>query len=113
MRGETAYVQKAYRLMARPRTSDGLKPPLETRLRIARLHGQRRFPLLFEYFREDAEQTVYVVAFSCRQKHLTTREFQRLCGRIWYAVARAWLSSRLPRGESEDGMVPVRGAICQ
>jgi hypothetical protein len=93
--------------MPRPRTSDRLKPPMETRLRIARLHGQRRFPRLFESFREDAEQTVWMVAFSCRQKHLTTREFQRLCGRIWYAVARAYGFRRAYRsGNQKTGWYP-------
>ena len=93
--------------MPRPRTSDGLKPPMETRLRIARIHGQRRFPLLFERYREDAEQTVYMVAFSCRQKHLTMRAFQRLCGRLWYAVARAYGFRRAYRaGNQKTGWYP-------
>jgi hypothetical protein len=80
---------------------------MPARLRIARGHGWRRFPLFCEKFRDDAEQTAWMVALTCRQKHLTTREFQRLCGRIWYAVARAYGFRRAYRaGNNKTGWYP-------
>jgi len=77
---------------------------METRLRIARIHGQRRFPLLFEWFRDDAEQTVWIIACSRRGKHMTIREFQRLAGRLWYAAARDYGFRRTyRRGNRQTG----------
>jgi len=74
--------------IGRPRTSDGFKPPMQTRLRIARSIGWRRYRLFAERNREDFEQTAVLVALLGGKKHRTIEDFRRFCGRIWYAVAR-------------------------
>lgn len=84
---------------------------METRLRIARIHGLRYYRLFAERFPLDFNQVVPLIALMAGQK-----QYQRFCGRIWYAVARNYGFQRLyapgnkktgwfhdQQGDSEDG----------
>lgn len=72
---------------------------VETKLRIAQVHGKRRFRAFWCLFPRDAEQTAWVIALSRPGKHDTVREFQRVAGRLWYRAAREYgLMRRYQRG---------------
>ena len=81
--------------MPRLRTSDYLKPPMDTRLRVARSHGLRYYQLFAERFPQDFSQTIPLIALMAGSKHRTLKQYHRFCGRIWYAVARDYGFRRL------------------
>jgi hypothetical protein len=90
--------------MARPRTSDGLKPPMATRLRIARSSGLRYHRLFAELFPQDFNQTSPLIALMAGRKHRTIEQYQRFCGRLWYAVSRDYgLRRKYAPGNKKTG----------
>lgn len=89
---------------------------MATRLRVARSHGLRYYRLFAERFPQDFSQTIPLIALIAGTKHQTLNQYQRLCGRLWYAVARDYGFRRLyvpgnkktgwfhdQRGDNEDG----------
>jgi hypothetical protein len=77
---------------------------MQTRIRIARDIGWRRFRLVALRHRQDFEQTVVLVALLAGRKHRTIGDFQRFCGRIWYAVARDYgFRRRYATGNKKTG----------
>lgn len=64
-------------------------------LRIYISHARRHFPALCRMFYDDVRQEAMVLLYSHSRKHLTVRECQRLAGRHFYRIARAYGFQRI------------------
>ena len=93
--------------MARPRTSDGLKPPLEVRHRIAAAVGRKWYRPLFENHLDDAQQIAWLAACTQTAKHLTIPQFRKLANRVWYAEAKNYnMTRRYLPGNRKAALAP-------
>lgn len=93
--------------MSRPRTSDGIKPSLQTRHRIACAVGRKFYRAMFDLHLADAQQIAWLCAVVQSHKHLTIAQFRKLANRVWYAEAKNYnLSRRYLPGNKKAALAP-------
>lgn len=75
--------------MSRPRTSDGFRPPLPERRKIAYAQARRWYAPFVRLYPEDVRQIVWLISLTWR-KHLKPAQFRRMASREIYQHAKAY-----------------------